>query len=108
MVFSVRQLQEKCIKHIFSPYHCFIDLSKAFHTVNREALWVVLGKTGCPPKFVNMFKSLHADMKARVNFGGTLSDPFNVDNGVKQGDLDAPTLFAIYFSAMISVAFNDC
>ena len=61
---------------------------------------MVLGKCGCPPKFVNMVKSLHTDMKARVNFGGNLSEPFNVDNGVKQGDLSALTLFAIYFAAI--------
>ena len=107
MVFSLRQLQEKCIEQNLDLYHCFIDLSKAFDTVNREALWVVLAKCGCPPKFVNMVKSLHADMKARVNFGGAVSEPFNVDNGVKQGDLSAPTLFAIYFAAMLSYAFQD-
>ena len=107
MVFSLRQLQEKCIEQNLDLYHCFIDLSKAFDTVNREALWVVLGKCGCPPKFVNMVKSLHSDMKARVNFGGDLSEPFNVDNGVKQGDLSAPTLFAIYFVAMLAYAFKD-
>ena len=107
MVFSLRQLQEKCIEQNLNLYHCFIDLSKAFDTVNREALWVVLGKCGCPPKFVNMVKSLHADMKARVNFGGTLSEPFSVDNGVKQGDLEAPTIFAIYFAVMLLYAFKD-
>ena len=107
MVFSLRQLQEKCIEQNLNLYHCFIDLSKAFDTVNREALWVVLGKCGCPPKFVSMIKSLHADMKARVNFGGTLSEPFNVDNGVKQGDLSAPTLFAIFFACMLIYAFKD-
>ena len=107
MVFSLRQLQEKCIEQNLNLYHSFIDLCKAFDTVNREALWVVLGKCGCPPKFVSMVKSLHADMKARVNFGGTLSEPFSVDNGVKQGDLSAPTLFAIYFATMILYAFKD-
>ena len=70
MVFSLRQLHEKCIEQNLNLYHCFIDLNKAFNTVNREALSVVLVKCGCPPKFVNMVKSLHADMKARVKFGG--------------------------------------
>ena len=61
MVFSLRQLQEKCIEQNLDLYHCFIDLSKAFDTINREELWVILGKCGCPPKFVSVVKSLHSD-----------------------------------------------
>ena len=38
MVFSLRQLQEKCIEQNLDLYHCFIDLSKAFDTVNRKLL----------------------------------------------------------------------
>ena len=102
MVSSLRQLQEKCIEQNLDLYHCFIDLSKAFDTVNRKALWVVLGKCGCPPKFVSMIKSLHNDIKASVNFGGAL-----FEQGVKQEDLSAPTLFAIYFAVMLAYAFKD-
>ena len=47
-------------------------------------------------------------MKAQVNFDGQLSDKFSVDNGVKQGDIPAPTLFSIYLSAMLWYAFHDC
>ena len=107
MIFTARQLQEKCSEQVMGLYQCFVDLSKAFDTVNREALWVVLAKSGCPDKFVRMAKSLHEKMEARVNFGGDLSDPFPVENGVKQGDLMAPVLFAIYLAAMLQVAFKD-
>ena len=107
MIFTARQLQEKCTEQGKDLYHCFVDLSKEFDTVNREALWVVLEKSGCPSKFVRMIRLLHDGMQARVNFGGELSEPFPVENGVKQGDLDAPTLFAIYFGAMLQVAFRD-
>ena len=60
------------------------------------------GKCGCPPKFVSMIKSLHNDIKASVNFGGAL-----FEQGVKQEDLSAPTLFAIYFAVMLAYAFKD-
>ena len=48
-------------------YQCFIDLTKAFNTVNRMMLWKVLKKFGCPNKFIQLIKSLHDDMKAMVN-----------------------------------------
>ena len=108
MIFSARQLQEKCVEQRMPLYQVFVDLTKAFDTVNRDALWIVLGKYGCPPEFVDKFKQLHSSMKAQVNFDGQLSDKFSVDNGVKQGDIPAPTLFSIYLSAMLWYAFHDC
>ena len=32
-----------------SLYQVFVDLTKAFDTVSRSALWIILGKLGCPP-----------------------------------------------------------
>ena len=107
MIFSARQLQEKCVEQRMPLYQVFVDLTKAFDTVNRDALWIVLGKYGCPPDFVDKFKQLHRSMKAQVNFDGQLSEKFPVDNGVKQGDIPAPTLFSIYLSAMLWYAFHD-
>jgi hypothetical protein len=52
MIFAVRQLQEKCIEQNIPLYAVFIDLTKAFDTVSREALWKMLLKFGCPTKFV--------------------------------------------------------
>ena len=39
MIFSVRQVQEKCIEQNMDVVAVSIDLTKAFDTVNREALW---------------------------------------------------------------------
>ena len=58
MIFTARQLQEKCSEQGKDLYRCFVALSKAFDTVNREALWVVLEKSGCPSKFVRMIRLL--------------------------------------------------
>ena len=108
MIFTARQLQEKCVEQQMPLVQVFVDITKAFDTVNREALWVVLGKIGCPQTFVRIFQELHRDMKARVAFNGELSGEFAVDNGVKQGDIPAPTLFSIYFATLLSLAFKDC
>ena len=37
----------------------FIDLVKASDAVNREALWVILAKLGCPRKFNNLIRLFH-------------------------------------------------
>ena len=84
-----------------------IGMSKDFDRVNRDALWIVLRKIGCPPIFVNMFKQLQRNMTARVIFNGQFSDEISIDNGVEQGDIPAPTLFSIFFAAMLSHAFQN-
>ena len=46
-------------------------------------------------------------MQAQVAQGRTTSHGFAVTNGVKQGCVLAPTLFSLYLSAMLEVAFKD-
>ena len=65
-------------------------------------------ETGMPSRFVNMLRSFHSDMRAWVSVGGEVSAPFFVNNGVKQGDVPAPTLFAVYFAVVLNVAFKSC
>ena len=47
-------------------------------------------------------------MKSQVSFCGQLSEERSADNGVKQDDIPAPTLFSIYLSAILWFAFHDC
>lgn len=106
MIFSLRQLQEKCIEHDQPLYIVFVDFTKAFDTVGRTGLWKLLRKYGCPEKFTSMIESLHTGMKANVSDRGESSETFDVTNGVKQGCVLAPTLFSIFLSAMLEEAFQ--
>ena len=46
MIFSLKQIQEKCIEQNMPLYMVFVDFTKAFDTVNRSALWTILQKYG--------------------------------------------------------------
>lgn len=96
MIFTTRQLQEKCREQHQDLFLAFIDLSKAFDTVNRELLWSVLIRFGCPAKFVNILRQFHDGMMARVTIGGQESAPFPVCTGVRQGCVLAPVLFNVF------------
>ncbi|VDM00839.1 unnamed protein product [Schistocephalus solidus] len=85
----------------------FGDLTKAFDTVNRDGLWKVMQKFGCPERFTHMVRQLYDGMKARVTDNGTVSEAFAVTNGVKQGCVLAPTLFSLMFSAKLMDAYHD-
>ena len=75
MTFVLRLIQEKCREQHQDLYAVFVDLSKAFDTVDRGLLWRVLEKFGCPPKFVGVIKAFHQGMTASVSAAGELSDP---------------------------------
>ena len=62
MIFSVRQLQEKCREQGLPLYMAFIDLTKAFDSVDRQALWSILSKYGCHDKYIRVLRLLHDDI----------------------------------------------
>nr|VZH94102.1 unnamed protein product [Spirometra erinaceieuropaei] len=107
MIFAARQLQEKCQEMRTHLYSTFVDLTKAFDTVNREGLWKIMQKFGCPERFTQMVRQLHDGMMARVTDNGAVSEAFAVTNEVKQGCVLAPTLFSLMFSAMLMDAYRD-
>ena len=107
MIFTARQLQEKCQEQSMDLYMTFVDLTKAFDTVGREGLWKIMAKFVCPTKFIAMVRQFHNGMLARVQNDDQFSDPFPVTNGIKQGCVQAPTLFSMMFAAMFTAAFQD-
>ena len=99
-IFAVKLLQEKAVEQHSGLHIAFIDLQKAFDTVNRDMLFQVLQRFGCPPKTLSIIRSLHDGMKVRVRTVDGVSEPFPVSMGVKQGCVLAPCLFNIYLTAV--------
>ena len=66
-----------------------------------------MAKFGSPTKFIAMVRQFHDGMLARVQNDDEFSDPFPVQNGVKQGCVLALNLFSMVFSTMLTAAFQD-
>ncbi|VDL94730.1 unnamed protein product [Schistocephalus solidus] len=105
--FAALQLQKKFQMMQTHFFITFVDLPKAFDTVNHDELWKVGHKFGCPERFTHIWRQLHDEMMARVTDNGTVSGAFAVTNGVKEGCVLAPTLFSLMFSAMLMDAYRD-
>ena len=54
-----------------------------------------------------MVRQFHNGIQARVQNDGEFSEPFEVENGVKQACVMAPTMFSMMFSVMLMDAFQD-
>ena len=76
MIFVLRQNQEKCWEQNMILYAAFIDLTEAFDTFNRDGLWKVLSRLGCPPKFLVFPRQLHDSQMGKVKFNGSLTECF--------------------------------
>ena len=74
-------------------YVCYIDLTKAFDYLNRDALIVKLQQRNVDGKFLNTIKSMFHKSSSRVKWNGKISKPINSVYGVMQGDLLSPKLF---------------
>ena len=104
-VFVLRVLAEKARECNNPLYLCFVDLKKAYDSVSRDALWVLLQKRyRVPGVLMWILKALHRDTGGDVRAYGKVSKEFPIKNGVRQGDVLAPILFNLFFDAVISMA----
>ncbi len=108
MIFCARQMVEKAREHNTSVYMLFVDLRKAYDSIPRQALRLILLKYGIPPRMVNIIMSLHEEMKAEVLVDGQTTPEIDVTNGLRQGCSIAPTLFNLYFNAVIMCWRDRC
>lgn len=76
----------------------FVDFSCAFDLIPRNSLFYKLSNMGMSTKMIKMLQLLYDHTSSQVWDGSLLSDPFSVNQGVKQGCLLSPVLFALYLN----------
>ena len=108
MIFCAQQLMEKAREHRSDLFMLFVDLRKAYDSIPRQALWLVLHKYGIPTQLIQLIQSLHEGMKAEVAVGGTTCPVVEVNNGLRQGCTIAPSLFNLYFNLVMGAWRSRC
>ena len=80
------------------PIALFLDLSKAFDTLNHEILLAKLKYYGIQNKELSWFHSYLTDRKQYVEMDGSRSPNLTITTGVPQGSILGPLLFIIYMN----------
>ena len=99
-LFSLHILSELLLFQKKRLYCAFIDFEKAFDNVWRKGLWYKLCVNDINGHMYNIITKMYNQIKSRIVHGDGISDYFNCENGVRQGENLSSFLFSIYLNDM--------
>lgn len=94
-IFILKSIISKYWEYNKGFHALFVDFSKAYDSLNRKSIWKKMEKFGIPKKLINLVKMTTENSKCKVRVEGELSETFEVETGVRQGDGLSPLLFNI-------------
>ena len=105
-----------CIDHVYALYSiinnrmlkksdtfcCYIDVKKAFDSVNRKCLRYKMLSMGINGKIYQALNSLYDNYRCTVRINNMYTEHFDIPNGLKQGCVVSPTFFKIYINDLVT------
>ena len=95
-MFILLSIIQSCLNDKKRLYCSFVDFTKAFDSVYRNALWLKLYKCGIGGKCLRIIKDMYSKVKSCVRLHGGLTDSFEIPVGLKQGEIMSPLLWALF------------
>ena len=78
-----------------------LDAQKAFDSVDHEYLLTCLRAYNFPEEYVQQVKTIYSNLKARVLVNGFLTECFDIERSVKQGDALSCALFILAIEPLL-------
>jgi hypothetical protein len=100
-VFLLQSLVHEVVTLAKKPlYAIFIDLTKAFPSVDRDAMFQFLASKGVPSQLLKAIRAFYIGNSARLRVDNLLSVVIKVTLGVLEGSCLSPFLFSAVFSVI--------
>ena len=87
-------------------YTCFVDLKKAFDSVQRGPLFHILCQNGLSGKFLNALGAIYKSVVSCVRIGDRLTEFFDCPAGLRQGCILSPMLFSLFINEIASIRWT--
>jgi hypothetical protein len=94
--------------HGSDVYIMMLDCSKAFDRVQYAKLFNILIEKNLCPVVCRLLAFQYCNQAISVKWGNTISQPFDVKNGVKQGGVLSPVLFTLYIDKLLNNLKTSC
>jgi hypothetical protein len=100
-VFTLQTLVHEVVTiHKRPLYAAFVDLTKAFPSLNRDKMFSFLVSKGVPSHLIRAIRSFYVGNKAHLRVDNLLTTAINVTLGVLEGSVLSPFLFSVVFSVV--------
>ena len=100
-IFVLSNLIEHKLKLRKSVFACFVDFFSAFDFLNRDLMMHTLKNNGIDGKFLNIIRQIYKNTQYSIRINDKYTDWFQTKSGVKQGQNDSPTIFAIFLNSLV-------
>ena len=77
-------------------YVCFVDLKRCFDSINRNALWYKLYKTGIQGRLLRVIRDMYSKVRSCVKQCNSFSEYFEYAVGLRQGEVISPILVSLF------------
>ena len=101
---ALNQTIEKCNEYNLPLCLGFIDYEKAFDSVEHGAIIQTLRKINVNENYVNIIANIYKGATARIHIDNQVSEEFEIQRGVRQGDPISPKLFTMVIEQVFKEA----
>lgn len=105
-IIEAKLLQQLAAIRQVPLYEIFLDLRKAYDTLDRDRTLQILEGYGVGPRALGLLRSSWQRQTVVARQGRYYGEPFPATRGVTQGDIISPTIFNIVCDAIIRQWIN--